>query len=195
MTDQKRPVIGRLAALLVLFVAGAALYTLVFEPVATAYGNADADLSQARETLTRLLDVAEAADEIREMARTARTEQASSGVFLVGDTNALAAAELQQSLGRMVRTAGADLRSAQSLPPENEDGLMRVGLRVQVVVDTRSLTNLLYQIEVGRPLLFVDDIKIRGRLERTRPGSGEISVVPNFLADFSISGYRPEAVP
>ncbi|MFQ5348002.1 MAG: type II secretion system protein GspM [Rhodothalassiaceae bacterium] len=179
---------GLALALLAVFLGGAA--TAVYVPLFGAYDAAAERLQEARDRLARYRRIAASAERIEQQAAAARAARAQSGIFLVGDTDALAAAALQNTIGALAREAGAELRSVQSLPAEERDGLVRIRLKSQLIMTTRSLERLLYALETGRPLLFVDDIRIRARLGRLAPRTDKLEIDSNFMVDLTVSGYR-----
>lgn len=181
---------NRLAALALLLLSLALAYMLLFVPVTDGYAAARRTLEKDRMLLERYRRVAASADAIERQASAISAARRDSGVFLDGGTDALAAAALQNELGAAAARAGGDLRSVQSLAPEPADGMNRIRLRLQLVADIRTLTAFLHEIETGYPLLFVDEIKLRTRLERVSVESDVLEVTEEFLVDIALSGYR-----
>lgn len=186
----RSPIANRLAALALLLLSLALAYMLLFAPVTDGYAAARRALEKDRMLLERYRRVAASADAIEQQASAIRAARRDSGVFLDGSTDALAAAALQNELGAAAARAGGDLRSVQSLAPEPADGMNRIRLRLQLVADIRTLTAFLHEIETGYPLLFVDEIKLRTRLERVSVESDVLEVTEEFLVDIALSGYR-----
>ncbi len=190
MTMMRSRWVNRILAILLLGLALGLVHLVIVEPLFGSYDAAEARLEEARSRLARYRDIAAAADRVERAAALARAERVSSGVFLVGDTDALAAAALQNTIGALAREAGAELRSVQSLPPEESEGLVRVRLKSQLITTTRGLKRLLHALETGRPLLFVDAVKIRARLGRIAPRTDALEVDADLMVDLTISGYR-----
>lgn len=185
----------RLAAAAILLLVPVALWLAAIRPLTVPYAEARADLAESRQRLTRYRDIAAASDAIGVAIADARAEQVAGGAFLVGETDALAAAALQDMIGAIAADADSDVRSVQSLPAQAENGLVRIRLRAQLVTTTAGLVALLEAIETGRPLLFVDDFKLRTRIERARPDGDSLDVASEYLIDLALSGYRVEAAP
>ncbi|RMD89916.1 MAG: hypothetical protein D6807_02745, partial [Alphaproteobacteria bacterium] len=97
MTGRLPPWLSRgiALALLALFLGGAA--TAVYVPLFGAYDAAAERLQEARDRLARYRRIAASAERIEQQAAAARAARAQSGIFLVGDTDALAAAALQNT--------------------------------------------------------------------------------------------------
>lgn len=192
MTERQATILGRITAAGLLLLSLSLLYIVFVAPIVGGYGAALAKLEADRALLVRYQRIAASTDEIEQQAAAVRERQQTSGVFLEGRTDALAAAVLQNALGAAVDEAGGELRSVQSLPSEQENGLIRVRLRLQLVANIRSLKAFLYTVETGTPLLFVDDLKLRTRLERVSVEKDILEVTDDFLIDLSLSGYRLE---
>lgn len=195
MTRPLHRSLHRLAAAAILLLLPLTVWALLLRPLTVPYAEARSGLEESRQRLTRYRDIAAASDVIGAAIAEARAEQIASGAFLVGETDALAAAALQDTIGAIAADAGSDVRSVQSLPAATENGLVRIRLRAQLVTDTAGLVDILEAIETGRPLLFVDDFKLRTRLERTRDDGNGLEVASEYLIDLALSGYRVEAAP
>lgn len=180
----------RFFALGILIALCVVLYSTLIGPIFTRYGDGVAALENDRALLQRYRSVALSAPDVEDIARSVRAKQVSSGAFVSGSTDALAAAHLQNAIGTLVSRTGGDLRSVQSLPAEDVDGLVRVRLRFQLITNIHGLQRILHELETGRPLLFVDDFKLRTRLERTSPNNDVLEVSQDFLVDMVVSGYR-----
>ena len=80
---------------------------------------------------------------------------------MTGSTDAVAAAELQSALKVLVELEGAKVDSAEMLPPETEeDVLRRVGVRVAFTGSLMLLTTVLEGVETTRPVLSVGNLDV-----------------------------------
>lgn len=180
---------SRLAAVTLLLAVAALAYAGVVMPLRAAYQDTRSELAQARELLGRYRAVAEQREALRTSLAELQRTQAESGLFVPGETGALAAAALQDRISVIARRTGGRVRSLQSLPAErSDDGLARVGMEAQIVADIRSLRHLLYELETGRPLLFVNRLETRGRMRQTSEGTTEID--RDLLIRVTVEGYR-----
>lgn len=180
--------VHRLAALAVLAAALALVYALVVAPVLASYDDTRARLAQQQELLSRYLAVAGGREKLEQRVQEVSKRQAESGAFIAGKTQALATAALQDRVRSVMQKAGGDVRSTQSLPAENVDGLIRVGLRVQMLATIRQVREILRALETGRPLLFVEELELRGRLQRGDDGAPAVS--DELLVRIGVIGYR-----
>lgn len=110
------------------------------------------------------------------------------GFYLSGQTEALAAAELQRTVRQAVTQAGGELRSTQVMTAEEEEGFQRIAIRVQLRGGINTLRDALYALETGKPYLFVNDLRIRAlnAVRGRHPGS----VVDLLDVSFELYGYR-----
>jgi general secretion pathway protein M len=81
-------------------------------------------------------------------------------------TPALAGAEVQRSVQKMVASAGGQVTSTQVLPSTEDEQPPKVRVRTQVKGTTDVLLDVLYQIEQARPFLFVDQLSVRASARR-----------------------------
>lgn len=180
--------VHRVAALALLLAGLGLVYAVLVAPVLASYDDTRQRLAEQRELLSRYLAVAGGREALEKRVQGLRERQAGSGAFLSGKTEALAAAALQDRVRSIMQRAGGDVRSIQNLPSEGKDGLTRIGLRVQVVATIRDVRDILHELETGRPLLFVEDLNLRGRL--TRGEDNRPTVQDDLLVRMSLVGYR-----
>ena len=111
--------------------------------------------------------------------------------MLSGGGDALAAADLQNRLGKIAAANGIVLRSTQILPPQEEEGFRRIAVRVALEGDTGALLKILHGLETAPTLLFVDNLEIRarsgGRVRRAPAGAPAPQVL--LLIRFDLAGY------
>ena len=99
--------------------------------------------------------------------------------FLEGPTVTVAGATLLQRVAAAVSNVGGTIQSSQVdvLGTQAKDGL--VGLVVSCEMEQPALQKLLYDLEVGMPFLFVDqlDVQVPQMTSVNDSGSGRIRVV------------------
>jgi len=89
-----------------------------------------------------------------------RTDINSLGYLYTQDTPSLVAAELQKRLKEIVVAAGGELSSTQVLPQKEENGLVSIIVKVKVVGNMEMLRSLLYEIDIEKPLMSINQISI-----------------------------------
>jgi general secretion pathway protein M len=164
--------LSRTLALLLLAGLGLAAYQLLVLPVAAAYRDAGQAIEHTQGLLQRYRVLAAQRDELAEQVARQEEVAGRSEAYLEGQSDALAAAALQDQVRRAIERAGGELRSTQILPArpaDNAPGVRRASLRLQLGVDIEGLETLLFELEAGEPYLFIDQITIReGRVRRGR---------------------------
>jgi len=189
MRDRVPAWMHKVAALALLLALPALGYLAVAAPLQSGYAEARADVAAKRERLARLYRVADRRAGLKAQLATLREAQADSGVFLDGATPALAAAGLQDRVSQLAGQAEGEVRSVQSLKPEPGDGVTRIAVKAQVTGDVRALHALLYALETGRPLVFVEGLEVRARLRR---GESGLSLDRELTLNLTLAGFRLE---
>lgn len=182
---------SRVAALGLLVAVIGGLYGFVVAPLIQAYDESLDALAQARAMVTRYEGIARQRDDLEVRLSDLRDKQAASGVYLLGDTDALAAASLQERVNATIESTGGKLRSIQILPSISDGGFQRVSVRVQLTGTTRTLFDILYALEADRTHLFIENLDVRNRRARRRATVEDDD--PELTIRFDLTGYlRPE---
>lgn len=180
---------GRVSAIALLLGVGLSVYSLFIGPLIAAYDKVDQDLVDANELLVRYQRIAQSRGRLLAEFQRLTALQASSGIYLTGDTDALAAAALQEIVNATVESAGGRLRSVQILPAKAEGQFKRVGVRVQMNASIAELAQALYDFEAGQTFLFVDSLEASNSRARRKRGDST-PVEPRLKIRLEISGYR-----
>jgi general secretion pathway protein M len=94
------------------------------------------------------------------------------GYFSNRDTEALASADLQNTVKTAVTEAGGQLTSTQGLPGKADNGFTRVSVRVRMTGTIETLRTVLQSFAVSIPILIIDQIDITPvRGVRNRPNN------------------------
>jgi putative component of toxin-antitoxin plasmid stabilization module len=181
------PATRRVAALGLLLVVAALLWSLIGAPMLDAQ-------RQARSTIERLQPLLQRAGTIESdiTALEAEINQIKEHVgspngFLDGVNESIAAAELQSRLKRVVEGASGDLRSVQVLPAQDDDGYRRVTVRGQILISLAALQRVLYDLEASQPYLFLDNVAIADRPDNRSPNAAAEDAVLDVR--FDVFGY------
>jgi general secretion pathway protein M len=185
------PLISRLAALLLLLTVLLGVYTLLVEPIIVGYDATSQDIEEARDQLARFERAAAMRPALLKQIKEFEAQQDSLGYFLRGGTDALAAADLQDRVNDLIAGKGGTLQSIQPMPGVEEEGLMRITLRVQMTGTTATLFDVLYALESGSPVLFIDELDIRNRssVQASADAGGDAGTL---TVAFDLSGYLPK---
>lgn len=190
------PLASRLLALAILALLCAAGWAGVAQPLLDRFAGYRDTVAHAEEQLPRLRALAASSPALQaELARIERDPSARTRQ-LTGANDALAAADLQNRLGRIASENRVVLRSTQILPPEDEQGFRRIAVRVALEGDAPALLKILHGLETAPTTLFVDNLEIRsrsgGRVRRD-PSSGTAGAEDILLVRFDLAGYIAEA--
>jgi general secretion pathway protein M len=90
-----------------------------------------------------------------------KQQHEKQGYFNSQKTDALASAEMQEFIKKVIVDAGGQLSSTQALPVNNKDKFSRITVRVRMTGNSEVLRAVLYKIETSSPLIIIDQIDIR----------------------------------
>lgn len=84
----------------------------------------------------------------------------SASLLVAADTMGIAGANLQRRINTIVETHGGRATSLQVLPPTDENNLVRMPVSLSISADIDSLRGILYELETGQPLIFVESMTV-----------------------------------
>jgi len=76
-------------------------------------------------------------------------------------TGALASAEVQELIKKVITEAGGQLSSTQALPLSSKNEFSRITVRVSMTGNSEVLRAVLYKIETATPLIIINQIDVR----------------------------------
>lgn len=97
------------------------------------------------------------------------------GYFNSQETDALASAEMQAFIKKVIVDAGGELSSTQALPVNNKNKFSKITVSVRMMGNSEILRTVLYKIETSIPLIIIDQIDIRPMHQST------MSLAPNRI--------------
>lgn len=180
---QQRQLAIAILALLVL-----AVLTVTAGPVWYANATRQAALDDAQERLVRYERIAARDRELLPQYEALRRAQKSAGNQLRSDTVAVAGAELQRRVKDIAGRHQAQIVSTQILAPADEQGFVRVALRVRLRAELQSLLRSLYDVETNDVHMFIDNLSLRGGGAGLR--QRQLQVRP-LEAEFDLIAYMP----
>ena len=187
----------QLLAVLILLILVSLLLWLVIGPLLSRFKSDEeiiAGLQQRLEVYQRL--VAELPAQEARLAELKRSDPMTR--LVIAETRpALASAELQQQIGQLIGTIGAQVISTQILSLEDaESPLPAVGIKVHLRGETEQLVRLLYELANHEPLLLVENIVVlsnpRVNMRRTRQVA-DLKAVPSLDVTFDLKGFIARA--
>ena len=172
--------------------AGAVIGALAITagPVWLANASRQAALDDAHERLGRYQQIAERDQELLPQYQALLQKQRAAGNHLRSETSAVAGAELQRLVKAITGGNKAQILSTQLLPVSEEQGFLRVALKVRLRGTLPSILQSLYDIETDDVYMFVDDLALRDNMTaRAR----QQNIIPPMDAEFELVAYMPEA--
>lgn len=172
---------GRILALALTLTVLAALWVAVAQPVMAWHAARAEALAQRRALLQRMTALAAT---LPELQREASRHRAPVPALLEGSSDAIAGATLQTAVQRMAVSAGATLRSLETLPAEQTGHYRRISLRISTEAPWPVLIALMRAIEQGAPQMLIDNLQLRAPPAELRTATTPIS------AAFTIVAFR-----
>ncbi len=146
-------VLATVLALMVLFAAAPFVHLSTID---TAIAEHQVELSNLQQQLAT-------EGEVRKENRELAVLRQDTDLLLKGETTGIAGANLQKLLNNLVIAHGGAASSFQILPPQNDGNLVRIPMSLSISVGVDGLRDILYGLEAGTPLIFLDDVAIRSK--------------------------------
>ncbi len=194
-----KPGQSRFLAIAILVVVLLLLIRILLVPLWVSWMDYGARIETLENRLAVYERLAEGLPEARERLAQLQINQPSEDWYLNETTPALAAAGLQQLLHRQVAAGGGQVISTQTLNRDDDAPLQSVSIQVHLRGDLSDLVDLLYRLESGRPVLFIDDIRVlanprRQATLRTRSTRQNVPEIPALDIRFDLTGYTGREV-
>jgi general secretion pathway protein M len=155
-------------------------YLAFVEPVWTLIADYNHDINKLERRLQINHDKAAGKDELQKQFDQLKHNRGTQQIgYLNGKTPALAAAEMQDHVKRIIESNGGHLTSIQILQdqqrgekPTDADQPTRVAIKVQLSGAVETVQKVFYSLESGQPRVFVDNVYLRSRMGymMNRPG-------------------------
>ncbi len=184
--------ISRLMAVALLLAVLTFGYLFVVPPLMANYSDTRDAVEQSATMLARYNSLAARQPALEKQIEELKGRRTSREIYLAGATDALAAAELQNRVKRIIEDQSGNLRSIQPVPGTSDSGFQRVMIRVQMSATMGALHRILHGLESAKPFLFIDNMEIGNRRSRRRKDANAED--PALLVRFDLFGYRQAAV-
>jgi general secretion pathway protein M len=129
----------------------------------------DSQITENEDQLGRLRRLVATLPRLREELEKVNSNEDFKAFYFDAPTTALAGAELQRKVQDIVTEAKGRLISTQLLPERKDEHPTRVLVRTQIQGSTETLLDVLYQIELARPFLFIDQVSVRSSARPAQP--------------------------
>ncbi|MGI9321466.1 MAG: type II secretion system protein GspM [Thiogranum sp.] len=191
MIEKLNPGQRRLSALAILVLALGAVFSLTVLPVLLANRHYQDTITTQKSRLQQLQRAAAIGDTLQPQYEQLQRWQTTDAHYLKSNSAALAAAELQRLVKRIVVAKNAEVVSTQILTTRQEEGFDRVALKVRIRGGLENIVQAFHVIETGEPFIFLDNVSVRaGRGRRIR---GKVATLQALDIDMELIGYMPHS--
>jgi general secretion pathway protein M len=180
--QQRRLAVGILAGIVI------AVLAITAGPVWISNASRQAMLDDAHDRLQRYQQISARDQELLPQYEALLRKQRSAGNHLRSETSAVAGAELQRLVKTITGANQAQILSTQLLPVSEEQGFLRVTLKVRLRGQLPAILRSLYDIETDDVYMFVDGLALRDNMV----GRTNAQFRP-MEAEFELVAYMPEA--
>jgi general secretion pathway protein M len=181
---------SRFLALGMFVVSVALLFAALAWPWYAAFASQAAEIEHKEQQIAVYRSLVASEASMRQQLGILQRRNPAAGFFVTGDTPALASAGIQQYVKQIVDQSGGELISTQVVGGEDDEA-NSTKLSVHLRTDMSSLPQILYRLESGKPLLFLDELTISARLVRSA-GAGAPPRVSLDL-NFEVTGFLRES--
>lgn len=181
---------SRYAALLLLLLMAAASTWLLCYPLVSVYVSQSQLIERKENQLVRFRQLAENQESLDQELALLKRRSPTAAYYVAGETPALASARMQQYLKQIVERNGGELISTQILSQDDTDAANSTSLKVRLTANLNASWQILYALESGRPMLFLDNLVISAR--RVRGTSVDAAPIVSLDLNFDVTGYLQE---
>ena len=181
----------RLLALTILVLALGAVFSVTVLPILLANHYYQDTIAGLENRLHQLQRAAAIGDTLQPQYEQLKSWQASNAQYLKSNSVALATAELQSLVKRILVAKNAEVVSTQILATGQEEGFDRVSLKVRIRGELEGIVQAFYVLETAEPFVFLDNVSIRANLGRRV--RGHTPPVQRLDIDLELIGYMPHS--
>ena len=181
----------RLLALAILTLALGAVFSVTVLPVLLANQHYQDTITSLESRLQQLQRAAAIGKTLQPQYEQLKRWQTTDEQYLNSSSAALAAAELQRLVKRIVVAKNAQVMSTQILTTRQEEGFDRISLKIRVQGELENIVQAFYVIETADPYIFLDNVSVRA--SRGRRVRGHTAPLQTLDIDMELVGYMPHS--
>ena len=189
MIEKLNPQQRRLLALAILVLTLGAVFSLSVLPVLLANQHYRDTIDGLESRLQQLQRAAAIGDSLQPQYEQLKRWQTSDAHYLKSNSAALAAAELQRLVKRIIVSKNAEVVSTQILTTQQEEGFDRVSLKVRIRGELENIVQAFHVLETGEPFVFLDNVSVRA--SRGRRLRGQAPTLQTMDIDMELIAYMP----
>ena len=181
----------RLLALVILALTLGVVFSVTVLPVLLANQHYQDTIAAQESRLQQLQRAAAIGDTLQPQYEQLKRWQTSDAQYLKSNSAALAAAELQRLVKRILVAKKAQVVSTQILATRQEEGFDRVSLKIRIRGELENIVQAIHVIETGDPFVFLDNFSVRA--SRGRRVRGQVATLQTLDIDMELIGYMPHS--
>jgi len=189
MIEKLNPRQRRLLALAILALVLGAVFSITVLPVLLANQHYQDTIAAQKSRLQQLQRAAAIGDTLQPQYEQLKRWQTTDAQYLKSHSAALAAAELQRLVKRILVAKNAEVMSTQILTTRQEEGFDRVALKVRIRGELQNIVQAFHVIETGDPFVFLDNVSVRA--SRGRRLRGQAPTLQTMDIDMELIAYMP----
>ena len=176
---------GRILAVLLALLALALVWLAVVAPLIAWHDERRDALEQRQALAARMALLVRRLPALRAQAEAMTASgRPGAGVLIEGNSDAVAAAAIQEKVAVMAAALGTSLSSTETLAATREGAYRRVGVRISLDAAFPTVVHLLQSVEAAQPSLLVDDLQMHGTRLIGQSDSAPLNVA------FTVIGFR-----
>ena len=191
MIEKLNPQQRRLLALAILVLALGAVFSVSVLPVLLANQHYRDTIDGLESRLQQLQRAAAIGDTLQPQYEQLKRWRSSDAHYLKSNSAALAAAELQRLVKRIIVAKNAEVVSTQILTTRQEEGFDRVSLKVRIRGELENIVQAFHVLETGEPFVFLENVSVRA--SRGRRVRGQVATLQTLDIDMELIGYMPHS--
>ncbi|MGB5409163.1 MAG: type II secretion system protein GspM [Thiogranum sp.] len=189
MIEKLNPQQRRLLALAILLLALGAVFSVSVLPVLLANQHYRDTIDGLESRLQQLQRAAAIGDTLQPQYEQLKRWRSSDAHYLKSNSAALAAAELQRLVKRIIVAKNAEVVSTQILTTRQEEGFDRVSLKVRIRGELENIVQAFHVLESGEPFVFLENVSVRA--SRGRRVRGQVAPLQALDIDMELIAYMP----
>lgn len=187
MSRMKNLVLSRFVALILLIILLLSLYLLLINPLFASYRDNQEKINVLQHELNNYQLVSSYKSDLEEQEQRLSGLQATQGYYLRNNTQALAAAELQAYVKKVIEDAGGRLLSTQPISNAASGSFHRIQVRVRMQGDIETLQQSFHALESGVPILILDDVILTQAKTGQRRSAAKLT--DTLSVNFDLMGF------
>ena len=182
---------GQILALGLTLAVPALFWSGCVQPLMDLYSDHANRLTDQAAVLAHMQTIADDLPALHRIAKTAKADSTtnSASVLIPGETDAIAAANLQNAVQDLAAGSGVLPASVEVLPATQRGAFRRIGLQIEATVTWPTLVGLLKAMDDSTLGLVVDDLSVHA-LTGAPKGNGIDASHPALDASFMVFAFR-----